>query len=104
MGNNKFYKDHTGLHFYQVTANEKGEPTQIIHVMANTLERDVTLTSNSGRMSWASTIHKGSFLINNLEPTEFTHLDKIRSTEEEFTNKVRLAIFELGIYEFVTVN
>ena len=93
-----YFKTKKGLHYYKVA----GDSDKVLHIMANLSNSDIKNIEHFDGGSRTCIIEKDSFLINNLEKSHFidTSLNETEScTEEEFTEVLSVAIFELGIYE-----
>lgn len=90
----KYLKCQEGVHFYQVGQDS------VLHVLCN-IGKDLHHKQVVGNIIVESTTRGGSYLINNIDPStfEFSNRSLVESDEREFSDKLRLCIFELGIYE-----
>ena len=98
-----YYKRKKGLHYYKVTDSSD----KVLHIMANPINSDIKNIEHFDGGYRTCIIEKYSFLINNLEKSQF--MDSIfKETEicskEEFTEVLSVSIFELGIYESTLSN
>ncbi len=88
-----YYRDKEREHYYKYSENT------ILHVLVRRKSRAIR-TVVDDRFHFETSAREKESLINSLNPDEFSKTDLIETSQDEFEEVLREAIFNLDIFEY----